>query len=101
MIRVVEARADSGLGADCKNREALPHCLKHVFQPRRIAQCDHTTITVRIERIALPVAHQPARAFDHRHQRSEVIKLEVGFYHQVDMAARDQRIIVAISYNFV
>ena len=32
--------------------------LDHVFQSRRIAQRDHVALTLRVERIAVPVGHR-------------------------------------------
>ena len=64
------------------------HCLEHVFEPGGIAQRDDPAIAFGIERIALPVAHDPARAFDHglldlQQQRDGAF--EIGLAHQQDI----------------
>src|SRR3546814_9862226 len=60
-------------------------------------QGDDMTRALAVQRIAVPVAHRPARALDDRHQRGEVVKLQSRLDHQVDMAVREQAVIIAVA----
>ena len=60
----------------------------HVFQPRRIAQRQHVALACGVERIAAPVAHRAARAFDHRHQRRVVVELQPRLADDVELPGR-------------
>ena len=51
-------------GATISPTLALSHRLKHIFQPRRIAQRDHCAIAPSVQRVALPIGHHPTCAFD-------------------------------------
>src|SRR3546814_1629499 len=55
------------------------------------------TRALAVQRIAVPVAHRPARALDDRHERGEVVKLQSRLDHQVDMAVREQAVIIAVA----
>src|SRR3546814_5205908 len=69
----------------------------HILEPRRIAQGDDMTRALAVQRIAVPVAHRPARALDDRHERGEVVKLQSRLDHQVDMAVREQAVLIAVA----
>ena len=49
-----------------------------------------------MDRPALPIGHHAARRLDHRDRRGDVIALQSGLDHQVDLAGGDQRIGIAI-----
>ncbi len=44
-----------------------------------------------------PVAHHPAGAIDHRDESHDVVELEVLFQHEIDGAAGEQAVAVAIA----
>ena len=44
-----------------------------------------------------PVGHDAARAFDHRHQRHEVVDIEIRLDDQVDEAHRQQAVAIAVA----
>ena len=46
---------------------------------------------------ALPSADDAARPLDDRDQREDVVGLEPGLGHEVDMAEREQAVIVAVA----
>ncbi len=54
-------------------------------------------MAVPAQRIAGPVAHRSARAFDDGHQCGEIVQLEAAFDHQIDMPRRDQAVIVTVA----
>src|SRR3546814_2289253 len=68
-----------------------------LFRPRRVAKRDYLAVAVMGERFAGPVAHPPARALDHRHQRRQIVQLQPCLDHDVDMAGRDQPVIIAVA----
>ena len=68
-----------------------------ILQPRRIAQRDNVAVGAGMQRIAVPVAHRAAGAFDHRHQRRPIVQLEPGLANEIEMARGEQRVIVAIA----
>lgn len=69
---------------------------QHVIRPCGIAERDHPAVAFRRQRIARPVAHPAARTLHHRHQRGNVVQLQASFHHDVDMAGRQQRIVIAV-----
>jgi hypothetical protein len=60
--------------------------LEHILQARRIADRQHAAVRTGMQGFARPIAHRPARAFDHRHQRGKIVQLEVRLAHHVEMA---------------
>ena len=63
--------------------------LQHVVDPRRVTDREHLPAARGAQRIALPVAHSPARTLDDRRQRGEVVERQACFADQVQLPARD------------
>ena len=78
-------------------RRRTAHRFQHIVKPGRIAERDHAAVASRVKRVALPVAHHSTGAFHHGDERGEIIQLQPGFDDHIDMAARDQPVIVAIA----
>ena len=70
---------------------------QHFLYSRRIARRDHFAIARRGQRVARPVAHPPAGAFDHRDERGEVVEFEACFDDEVEPALCQGGVIVAIA----
>ena len=60
--------------------------LEDILDPRRVARGDDVARAGGGQRVARPVAHPPARALDHRHQRGEIVELQAGLDDDVEMA---------------
>ena len=71
--------------------------LYNVVHARRITGRDHLADAVGGQRVAGPIAHPPAGALHHRHQCREIMELEPGFDDDVEMAARQAAVIIAIA----
>ncbi len=94
--RTASARSSSGSSRPRTSVVARER-LDHILEPRRIAERQHMPVRSGVERLAVPVAHRPAGAFDHGDQRREIVKLEAGLAHHVDLTQREHRIIVAVA----
>lgn len=70
---------------------------EHIFQSGGVAERQDMAVAVRRQRFAIPVAHQAACTFDHRHQRGEIIALQARFDDDVEEARREQAVIIAIA----
>src|SRR3546814_17375975 len=84
-------------GASAVAVAATGEHLDDLVDPRRIPRGDHLARAVGGQRIALPIAHPPARTLDDRDQRREIVELEPGLDHAIEPAAGDAGVIVALA----
>ncbi len=72
-------------------------CFEDIFKPRGVAERDDIAVALSVKRLARPIAHHPAGTFDDGDKRGEVMELEAALDDEVNVAAREQRIIVTVA----